>query len=101
MNNLKIMNYEDKPFDTGIHLEDVEYVYVTVISGDELLEIHINDRNIIHIDSADIAGNHRIINFYDGSYIVNASHLEEWNSRTSTYQYYENMFDNALDNVID
>ena len=42
MNNLKIMNYEDKPFDTGIHLEDVEYVYVTVISGDELLEIHIN-----------------------------------------------------------
>ena len=85
MNNIKIMNYNSETFDTGIAIEDVDHIHVTVVSGDELLDIHLKNGEVVFFDSADLANNRRFIDYYDGSYSVDQEDFENWNQRKSSY----------------
>lgn len=87
MADIKIINYRDDTFDTGVAIEDVNYIYVTLLSGDELLDIHLNNGEVVFFDSADLANNRRFINYYDGAYSVDQEHLEKWNQRKSSYEF--------------
>ena len=84
MANLKIMNYEDKKFDTGIPIEDIEYIDVCVLTGDEVVIIHCKDSRH-KFDSADLADNHRIKDYFDASYTVDKSELADWSNRKDSY----------------
>lgn len=85
MNNIKIMNYNSETFDTGIAIEDVDHIHVTIVSGDELLDIHLKNGDVVFFDSADLANNQRFIDYYDGSYSVDLEVFERWNQRKSSY----------------
>ena len=47
-NTLKIMNYKNHHFDTGILMETIRYLDVNIISGDEVVTVRTNDntRNV-------------------------------------------------------
>ena len=88
MTNIKILNYNAESFDTGCAIEDVDHIEVSVISGDELIDIHLKNGDTRFFDSADLADNRRIYGFYDGSYTVTSKNLERWNKRKSSYDLY-------------
>ena len=85
MNTLEIMNYEGHTFNTGVPINNIKFIDVTVISGDEIVNIYCEDGTKFNFDSADFAKNPMVYNFYDGSYSVPNCDLEDWSLRESTY----------------
>lgn len=88
MNNIKIMNYNSETFDTGVTIEDVDHIHVAVVTGDELLDIHLKNGEVVFFNSADLANNKRFIDYYDGSYSIDQEVLERWNQRKSSYDWF-------------
>lgn len=85
---LKIYNYHHELFDTEIPLSEVETVEVTIISGDEVVDITKTDDTIVTIDAARLAGSPRLMNFFDGSYEVEKDQLEKWVARKDSYDWF-------------
>lgn len=54
-------------------LEDIEYINVLVLSGDEVIDVKLKDR-IISYDSS----NSRLQAFFDGNYILMGKRIKEW-----------------------
>lgn len=87
MNKVKILDYENNIYETDVDIEDVNFIIVTVISGDEILSIFTKDDKTINIDSAMLSGNFRFMDLYDYQYIVPTSDLAEWNERKNVYDW--------------
>ena len=85
--NLIIMNFNDERYDTGIALDLINEVDVSVISGDESIIVLRNDGKINKIDAAEIADKPRFKDYFDGSYIVYKEELPRWNKRTDSYEW--------------
>lgn len=83
---LNILDYKNNVYKTDIDLNDIDFIKVKVITGDEILTVHLKNETIYEID-AQTYGSHRIIDFFDYSYTVNNNDLEKWNNRIDTYQY--------------
>lgn len=84
--NVVIFDYENKSYDTEIPLNDVQEIMVDVVSGDEILHIT-GKQNKSRIDAVSYSGKNRLVDFYDGSYVVTEDQLKEWNKRTDSYDW--------------
>lgn len=70
---IKIYDYNDHA--TEIELEKhVKMIFVTVITGDEIISIIYEDGSTSCYDSSCC----RHIDYYDGHYVVNSDQIEEW-----------------------
>lgn len=65
----------------GHDMDDIRFIAVTILSGDEVLHICYNDYDYQHID----CGTNRIRDYYDGSYIVEPADIPKWLERKSSY----------------
>lgn len=83
--NLKIMNYQNTLCDTGVPIEQVESLFVRVITGDEIVTIHKIDGNDEEFDSACLVDNLRVIDYDDGNYYVHKDDLKAWTKRKTSY----------------
>lgn len=87
MDTVKCMNYADELFDTGIKFDDVDQLFVTIITGDEIISVMLNDGTIKEFDSAALGNNPRCKDYYDGQYVVSRPELEAWSKRKTTYDW--------------
>lgn len=88
MEKMKILNYANMIFETDIDLDEIKEVEVEIISGDEVISVHLKDGTIEQIDADNIGFDQRCVDFYDGYYkIKGKKKLEEWNERIDTYSY--------------
>lgn len=87
---LKILNFARRKFDTGILLDDIKEVEVTVLSGDEILDVTLLSGEKMSLDSAELLHDRRFADAYDGNYVVIHDCLKRWNRRKSSYQYDRN-----------
>lgn len=87
MNKVKILDYENNIYETDVDIEEVNFIIVTVLSGDEVLSIFTKDDKTINVDSAMLSGNFRFQDLYDYQYIVPTSDLAEWNERKNVYDW--------------
>ena len=85
--NIKILDYDGESYDTNIPIETVEDVTVTIVSGDEILAIELNDGSSVILDVSTINRNWRYTNYYDGTYAVSKEELLKWNERKDTYDW--------------
>ena len=89
METVKIMDFENERFDTGIKIDEVDRVEVVVVTGDEILMIWMKDGSSISTDvDEDYSHKHRGIDFYDGHYTVKSEDLLKWNNRKTSYSYF-------------
>lgn len=89
--NITIMNYENEKVTLDVG-DNVAIITIEVISGDEVARVINKDYTTTIYDSADIIGNCRITDYYDGSYEVYNFHKEEnlidnplWKNRKTSY----------------
>ena len=85
--NLMLLNYADKKCDTGIPLSEVESLTIVVLSGDEVATVKKTTGEEVYFDSAEINGNFRWCDFYDGTYNVSKEELEDWTKRKTSYDW--------------
>lgn len=86
--NINIMDYDDNSYDTGIPVEDVKTVFVTVVSGDEILHIIKNDGETVALDAMDFTDDIRRMCFLDEQYVLNTTaDITEWMKRKNSYDY--------------
>ena len=64
-------------------LDDIRFINVIVVSGDEILDIYYDDFTHQKVD----CGPTRIRDFYDGSYVVEPVDIPKWLERKSSYDY--------------
>lgn len=67
----------------GYTLDDIRLIGVTVITGDEIIDIHYNDYECQRVD----CGIGRICDYYDGSYVVEPADIPKWLERKSSYDF--------------
>lgn len=83
---MKIYNYENKAVEISIDFNKVDEITVTILSGDEVLDILYLDGSSEQFDSS----NDRITNYFDGTYIPYSvrrgiNFLDKWIERTDSY----------------
>ena len=89
MDTVKCMNYNDELFDTGIRFDDVDRLFVTVITGDEIISVILNDGTVKVFDSACLGNNPRLRDYWDYQYTVSKPEFEAWSKRKTTYDWGE------------
>ena len=67
----------------GYTMDDIRFIGVIVLTGDEIIEIHYNDYTCQRVD----CGTGRIRAYYDGSYIVEPADIPKWLERKSSYDF--------------
>lgn len=70
----KIYDYANNAREIKIKDKPIDYIFVEVITGDEVVTIHYTDGTQETFDSCDF----RNTNFNDGCYIVKGSDIEKW-----------------------
>lgn len=70
----KIYDYANNATEIEIKDKPIDYIFVEVITGDEVVTIHYTDNTEETFDSS----NCRNTDFNDGSYIVKGSAIEKW-----------------------
>lgn len=88
MSKIFIMDYARNKEEIDVNIEDVLVMYVTVLTGDEILNILYKDGSREIYDSSDYRGR----DFYDGEYdVINRlnglDELDSWIARKSVYGY--------------
>lgn len=68
--------------------DDFEFLRVTLMTGDEIVEVYCEDRDWgdpYLYDTIDPNGDNRNRSFFDCTYLVYPDQLEEWNKREDGY----------------
>lgn len=79
---VRLLDYKDNEhFFTIKDFENVVDLFFQIISGDGILTVVYKDDEQVEFDS----GEHRIIDFYDGFWILQPKHLEVINRMKSNY----------------
>ena len=80
-------DYDDKKIPIclkdGYTMDDIRFIGVIVLTGDEIIEIHYNDHTCQLVD----CGTNRICDYYDNSYVVEPADIPKWLERKSSYDY--------------
>lgn len=84
--NVKIHSFDDV-YDTDVLLDDVNMIYVSVVSGDEIMNVYLNNGESVHLDASDFSNCERQMSFFNGSYVVLNDDLQNWNNRTDSYDW--------------
>lgn len=90
MKVLNLMNYRYNSYPIFIDMDNLDEITITVISGDEIADILYLDGTSDQIDAADLANDHRLMDFWDGSYIVYSvrrgiNRMELFTNRENSY----------------
>lgn len=83
MKEIFAYNYNNERVGTGIDLDSVDFITVTILTGDEVLFIHRTDGTETKFDSCP----DRIEDFFDGRYRVSKDQLEQWMKRKDSYDW--------------
>lgn len=94
---IKVMNYRGiaEEIDLG-DISDLDFLLVTVMSGDEIVDIYHRDRQYgdpcrgKHID---VFGDGRHVDFLDAIYKVAPEEIQDWSNRESSYYYQRSSVD--------
>lgn len=89
---IKILDYRDRPQEVDVgELESIKQITISIISGDEILDVEYFDSNTKIFDSC---GGDRILDFYDGNYIlyseeesINRLNDPRWLNRENSYSF--------------
>ena len=95
MDKLELLNYDGVRCDTGINLEDVEAVFVVVLTGDEIATVCLKDGSYQTFDSAELSNDPRRHDYFDGEYGVHKDDLDEWMKRENSYYWFGRMQEDA------
>ena len=95
MPKLCLRDYKNNPIPSPLELDDldkVEEITITVLSGDEVIDVLYTNGASIHFDS-DI-NYHRDVSYFDGTYIIyskrrNIDRMEKFLETTDTYEMFE------------
>lgn len=85
MDTVKCMNYAGETFDTGVKFDDVNKLFISVVSGDEIITVLLKDDSEMNFDSAFMGDNPRLYDFFDDQYVVSQAELDAWSKRENTY----------------
>lgn len=85
--NVKIYDFRSQEYDVGVSIDNVSEISVTVISGDEILDIRTKDGKVTIYDSDNYSDSKRTMSFFNGSYVVPNEQLEEWADRKNSYDW--------------
>lgn len=77
---IRVYDYANNAVDINIPDKEIASISIIVISGDETGTIYFKDGECIDFDSSST----RFCAFYDGHYLVNGTHIEEWINFTPT-----------------
>lgn len=91
--NLILLNYDSEKCDTGVPIDDIQSIVITVVSGDEIATVTKKTGEVETFDSIVISGSWRHMGFYDGTYSVDMNNFEKWAKRKDSYDW--NRFDDA------
>lgn len=69
-----IYDYDNQPKEIDTGDKEINFIHVTVLSGDEVITIHYSDGTIEDYDSSE----NRLIDYFDGSYDISQEKLSEW-----------------------
>ena len=72
--HLRIYEYKNRAKDIELPDKEIQTIDVTVLSGDEVVEVTFKDGSVEEYDSSDS----RLIDYYDGSYEVAEDIIEKW-----------------------
>lgn len=84
---MTIYDYADTPKNIALPYKEISAICVSVLSGDETGEVLFEDGSTLCFDASDC----RIVDFYDGGYIVQGAPIDRWinfvpsEGRTSFY----------------
>lgn len=95
METLKILNYNHVECDTGINIDDINSLYVVVVTGDEIVTAIKNDGTQETFDSAELSDDCRAHDYFDGEYAVNKEDIAEWSEREDSYYWFGRMMKDA------
>lgn len=84
MRKLKIYDYADNAVTIDLPDKDIKRIYVSVVSGDEIVRIVYTDGSLDFYDSSKT----RIFSFNDGRYIVEGEDIERFINWEPTSDYY-------------
>lgn len=74
-----IYDYQNKPTKVDTGKRPIDYIEVSVISGDEVIEVHYTNGKNKTFDSSDT----RWMGFLDAEYRVTSKNLEDWIKKES------------------
>ena len=74
-----IFDYDDNTRTIEFKSVGIIAISVTILSGDETIDVYYEDGTVEHFDSCDT----RTVNYFDGNYVVMGEKLKKW------YKYYK------------
>lgn len=93
MGELVLLNYCNFRAKTGVDINDLKEIVITVITGDEIADVRFKNGKRGRFDSAGILNSFRIMDYYDGSYVLldeETNLIEEFEKRKTSYDmFYE------------
>lgn len=69
-----IFDYQNKPVEIELRNVKIVAISVTIISGDETVDIYYEDGKVNYFDSSEC----RHTDFFDGNYVVLGDKIDEW-----------------------
>lgn len=94
--NLNVFDFKHDSHETDIPVEDVESLYVVVLSGDELITAMMKDGSQRKVDAIDMSTFTRNDDFLYGEYGVHKDDLDEWLGRADSYEWFSRLRDDRL-----
>ena len=70
----RIFDYQDNPVEIELINDKIVAISVTILSGDETVDIYYEDGKVNHFDSSEC----RHTDFLDGNYVVLGDKIDEW-----------------------
>lgn len=75
----KIFNCYNGFVEVDVGQKEIDFIVVTVLQGDEVVRIYFKDGTSVEIDPCGVFDDlFRIVDFYDGVYIVKPDRLSKW-----------------------
>lgn len=73
---MKIYDYANRAVEVDTQGKEIDHINVTVLSGDEVVNIYFSDGTKIYKDSSDC----RTLSFFDGQYEIDKENVEKWDN---------------------
>lgn len=90
MRQFELRDYKNNFYLVPLDIDKIDEIMITVVSGDEIADILYLDGTSDQIDACKLSQDPRLINYYDGNYIVYSvrrgiDRLNEFDKREDTY----------------
>ena len=98
MRQFELRDYKNNFYLVPLDIDKIDEIMITVLSGDEIADILYLDGTSDQIDVCEFSQNPRLINYYDGNYIVYSvrrgiNWLDEFDKREDTYSMFRMVYD--------